>query len=168
LLLAENTGGNKSAINFGNSSDPGSDLGALVDGCLIIAEAGMNGLTPSPFYFFDDNTQPAKVRGCTFVVLGTPSTANNGENWPISEYPYGAIPATQELHLTDNVIYSADSSKVQYFDLNELTLAQTNAKAGCSGNTHAGALGATELTYQAAGYNWSYTAAGGLVQGSAL
>jgi chitodextrinase len=168
LLRANATAGNKSAVGFGNSSETGSDLGALVDGCLIIAENLMNGLSASPFYFYADNTQPAKVRGCTFVVRGTASTANNGENWAIAEYPYGAIPATQELHLTRNVIYSSDSTKVQYHNLNQLTLAQTNAKAGCSGNLHVGPIGTATLTFQAAGYKWTYSAAAGLVQGSAL
>lgn len=168
LLLVNNSGGNNSAVGFGNSSDAGSDLGCLVDGCLIIAVAGFNGLSASPFYFYADAAQPARVRNCTFVCLGTASTAGTGSNWAIVEYPYATIPATQQLFLTGNTFYVPNVNKVQYFNLTELTLAQTNAKTGCSANVYAGALGTATLKYEAAGYRWSFTAAGGLVKGSAL
>lgn len=173
LAVSDNTFevGNGSAIAFGNSSGTEDDEGLLYDGCLLIALSGSNCLDLS-FWGSQTASNCPIARANTLVTVATASTAGNGTNWAVRRQSYGSPIASPPVRmLVDNIIYSPSSSLVQLNatdSVAQLTLSQLNAKPECSGNTHAGALGSAELTYQAAGYNWSFTSAGGLVQGSAL
>lgn len=170
--------GNRGVINQGGSSPgPGSsptgdaDLGMLFDGCLSIAEAGENAADMG-YGGASDSTNCPVWRAMTLVTLDTTTTIDNGYNWPLRRQSYGsAQPSPTPRTVIDCIIYSPASSNSQLnsTDVNTtLSISQVNSQPTCSGNAHAGALGSTTLTYQAAGYHWSYTAAGGLVQGSPL
>jgi hypothetical protein len=159
--------GNGSAVNWGNSSGTNASLGILYDGNLIICEDGTCGIE----WGWDgsqDATNCPVGRANTIVMLGEPGASN----FAVLRQSYGAsVPSPPVRRLIDNIIYSPDSAQVQLNATTSndvLTIAEMNAEPCCSGNVHMGAIGSTELTYQAAGYNWSFTAAGGLVQGSAL
>lgn len=172
--------GNRSCISNGGSSEGNGSIGhtqgILVDGNLFIGETDMTCLDMG----YDQYITPRTASNCpvyrdnTIVTVET-TTVGGGNyfNWPLRRYNYDgiAMPSPGVRKVIDNVIYSSSSSLVQWDHTNvetTRTISQLNSQPECSGNTHAGAIGSTTLTKQAAGYNWSYTAAGGLVQGSAL